>query len=263
MQYNGFREEVSTGLNNREKHVYRADILLAWLYEFKFTDYATAFELIGLSKEKGGYRFVRDLIEKGGVVRFQNLVIGDQKNLLRISADGVKYLKSKNMIDAEAPYVRSKRLQSNSAMSHHLGTQKAVMRLISRLNAKIEDRFTADVEWEPKIGEIQPDALVKINLIDRGGQMTIAVEFERTAKNRKRVFYTLKQHDRNISNGLYSRAWYFFDDESIRGQYMGWFEHESWENVTRNSEHQLKHTRSRYEPANRGEFSFNKIKAKG
>lgn len=262
MQYNGFREEVSSELNNREKHVYRADILLAWLYEFKFTDYATAFELIGLSKEKGGYRFVRDLIEKGGVVRFQNLVIGDQKNLLRISAEGVKYLKSKNMIDAEAPYVRSKRLQSNSAMSHHLGTQKAVMTLISRLNAQMKGGFTAEVEWEPKRGEIQPDAIVEINKTDRGGQITIAVEFERTAKNRKRVFYTLKQHDKNISDGLYSRAWYCFDDQSIRRQYIGWFEHESWENVTRNSEHQLKHTRSRYEPVNRGEFSFAKTKAK-
>lgn len=257
MEYKGFIEELRSTMNNRQTHKYRLDLLLSWLYEFKFTDYPTAFELLGLSKGKGGYRFIREQVENGNVTRFNNKNLGDQVNLLRISAQGVKYLKGNGLIGSEAPYVRSKRLERNSTLLHHLGTQKAAFRVAKKLKKKSD--WGIEIFWEPKIGEIQADAEVRIRYED-GEYGRIAIEFERTAKNRKRAVYTLKQHDRNIAARKCQMVLYRFDDDAVMSQYKRYFDAEAWENIVKDSRHQLKRKLDSYEPQYRHRIKFLKQK---
>lgn len=269
MRYQHYDNEHRKTLATNHIYKYRTDILFKWLYEFKFTDYMTAFKLIGLDKFKGGYRFIRTHIEKGFLVRFNNVQLGDKVNLITLTPDGVKYLKAHGMIDEFDPYIRLKRLQNNSNMYHHLGTQMAVYDQLHSRGSWFLEGHHSYVEWESKQGDIRVDALItfKPNLDNEyywtltGYRPVIrryAIEFERSSKSNKRIYYLLKEHDRNIElRDKYDGVLYYFDDPSIKAFYAKKFTQDVWPEFSLSKQsHRVVKTLREYTPKHPQSFMF-------
>lgn len=267
MQYLRFDESYAMSLQTNKIKDYRTRLLLKWLYEFKCVDYDIAFKVTG-QKPNGGYRFIRRLIADGFLKQFHNVYMGDRVNLLTLTAMGVNYLKAYGMIDEDAPNIHFKRLERNASTLHNLLLQRAVYEQIEGMGNVYLDAHDIFIDWEQKSGKIRPDAIVTFRPNDKreyyevltGNALKtkhVAIEFERTSKSNKRIYYLLQQHDRNIEHKLYDEVLYYFDDVATKNLYEQKFSgDDDWTSYKVNDKGKMFKTLPSYTPKHRQAFKF-------
>lgn len=267
MRYSRFDESYAMSLQTNKIKDYRTRLLLRWLYEFKCVDYDIAFKVIG-QKPNGGYRFIRKLIADGFLRQFHNVYMGDRVNLLTLTAMGVNYLKAYGMIDEDAPNIHFKRLERNASTLHNLLLQRAVYEQIESKGSVFLDAHDVFINWEQKSGNIRPDAIIIFRpnstreyyeVLTGNALKTrhVAIEFERTSKSNKRIYYLLQQHDRNIEQGLYDEVLYYFDDLATKNLYIQRFSgDDDWTSYKINNKNKMVKTLPNYTPKHRQAFKF-------
>lgn len=267
MKYLRFDKNYAMLLQTNKIKDYRTRLLLTWLYEFRCVDYDIAFKVIG-QKPNGGYRFIRKLIADGFLRQFHNVYMGDRVNLLTLTASGVNYLKAYGMIDEDAPNIHFKRLERNASTLHNLLLQKAVYEQLEGMGDVYLDAHDIFINWEQKSGNIRPDAIVvfrpnsnreyyEVLTGERLKIRRVAIEFERTSKSNKRIYYLLQQHDRNIEQKLYDEVLYYFDDVATQNLYIQRFSgNDDWKNYRINNKDKMVKVLSDYTPKHRKAFKF-------
>ena len=190
-------------------------VSLAWLAEFRFVDY----DLLGVLLEippNNVSRFVKQMIDKGYVRIITNQFTGKKKFLV-IMKLGVDFLMAKG-VDASKASTRISSIGKNSAIVHDLHLQSLVIKHLPYLEKVVWDR-NIDV---PE-GFNRPDALLHFK---NGAK--IAYEYERWAKEKKRIHFLYTNHFELIRQGYFNSVVFWFDCSSDKESYTRVFEEGRW-----------------------------------
>ena len=190
-------------------------IVLDWLLEFRFSSLDLLSRRLG-SNIVNSNRFFNSLIEDGFISVFKNAHTNNERFVM-LTPRGASYLEvlGRNIENAETRYIK---LGKYSTIIHDLCVQYAVLKRLDKV---------VEVVWDRNIKEInsaeRPDALIRH---EKG--YWIALEYERWAKERKRIFHSFMAHAKGITEQKYSGVYYVFSDKDAFSYYSNIFNEREW-----------------------------------
>lgn len=190
-------------------------LVLNWLLEFRFSSYELLARRIGSTPAKA-YPFFRALKRKGLVQEFSNVYTGPQRFLM-LTRTGVGVLDIDGR-DTSKAMTHPHRLERNAHILHDFAVQAAVL--------KRQDDYD-EVIWDQHI-QI-PEQFEKPDALLRGPEgYWVALEYERSRKESKRIYIAFRHHAKALLNRHYSGVYYVFDRESHRAYYQTLFAAPEW-----------------------------------
>lgn len=194
-------------------------ICFMWLHEFKFSTFEMLSKLLGMEL-KSNYAFFKKLIEQEFIVTFKNKNVNDRTKFIAITQAGVNFLITKGLVGHEQKASAFSRFRKAVSIFHHLDLQNYLIENLSKYSEVIWE-----VNVKVKLDEIKPDAVV----IYKSNGMKVAIEYEKWAKSRKRIFSNFYKHVQNLNSNYYSGVIYLFADEKDQKKYENIFNLAEWE----------------------------------
>ena len=190
-------------------------LVLTWLLEFRFSSYELLARLIE-STPANAYPFFRSLKRKGIIHEFFNVYTGRQRFFM-LTRTGVGALDIDGR-DTSKAMTHSHRLERYAHILHDLGVQAAVLKRRHHYDEVIWDQHIQIPEQFEK-----PDALLRA---PEG--YWVALEYERSRKERKRIYISFRNHAKALINRHYSGVYFLFDQESHLSYYQTLFAAPEW-----------------------------------
>ena len=193
----------------------KQQIVLDWLWEFRFSSFALLAQRLGLTCQTS-YKFFRLLRNNGLVQRFTNVHSNHAKYYMLTRA-GAAVLHEAGR-DREHACTSPSRLIRRPNIPHDLAVQQAaICRLVHYKELIAEHHITIPKPFH------RPDLLM-LNPKD----FWIAYEYERTRKHTKRIFISFNNHAKAIIKKHYHGAYFLFARESDRAYYQTLFDSPAW-----------------------------------
>lgn len=212
--------------NNIESSQEKIKIVLSWIREFKFTNIKIIEILLGL--DSGNVRtLIKKMTEKGLISIFKNKNLDGKNYFYGITQLGLEYLLSHGLLDGDIKNKDISSLQKSMKIVHDLVVQKYIAE-----NLELYKEVFAEntVRLSIKLDQILPDAVVVLKTGER-----IAIEYERWAKAKDRIFFNFYRHYENIFiHDLYDGCIYLFENETINNTYKTIFEMDHWTRYKQN-----------------------------
>lgn len=193
----------------------RRMLVLKWLYIFGYSNRETILGLID-RPDRGGYRFIADLIRHGYIQKFNN--VSYSKDLFMLDKKGIGWLIECDIIKIDEPKLPNKRkFTISDRVLHEVGLHKSVLAVLLSLPNTVDlTKIDKEVRYTP----LMLDALMHINMIKLEKETKIAIEYERTDKSRRRIELLLVEHMKNMSKGYYFTTYFCFTDKRLHDYYM-------------------------------------------
>ena len=232
------------------QYAVRQRLIVSWLIEFRFTTWPVAIELLGLQKSNG-YRFLQKLQRAGDIEPVQGN-LGDR--LMVLTRQGFKNAVRGSYAPPGRTRTTKRQLQGSVQLHHDINVQLAAIRRM-----RGSEQTIVSVSGTGKLGDtkqaLRPDALIKYaaeyceSAAEEEYYAVIeAIEFERTAKSRGRVYGMLGAYHRAMKDGLCNRVLLTFNDESVRNFYNSAMIEDEWPVVVKTKPGQVKKTGHSYKP---------------
>lgn len=190
-------------------------LVLDWLLEFR----CSSSELLARrikSTPATAYPFFRSLKRQGLVHEFCTVYTGPQRFLM-LTRTGVGALDLAGR-DTSSAMFHPHRLERYAHILHDLAVQAAVLNRLDRYD---------EVIWDQHIqipGQFaKPDALLHS---PKG--YWVALEYERSRKERKRIYLSFRTHAKALLNRHYGGVYYLFDRKSDCSYYQTLFAAPDW-----------------------------------
>ena len=196
-------------------------LILDWLLEFRFSSSEILARRIG-STPATAYPFFRSLKGQGFVHEFVNIYTGRQRFLM-LARTGVGALDLAGR-DTSSALTHPHRLERSAHILHDLAVQTAVLNRLDRYDEVIWDQHVRIPEQFEK-----PDALLRA---PQG--YWVALEYERSRKESKRIYLSLLTHAKALLNRHYGGVYYLFDRKSAGSYYQKLFAAPEWPEYTFN-----------------------------
>ena len=180
----------------------KQQIVLDWLWEFRFSSFALLAQRLGLTCQTS-YKFFRSLRDSGLVQRFTH----DHYNLEQyymLTRAGAAFLHEAGRDIANACTSPS-RLIRYPNIPHDLAVQQAAIRRLDHYKELISEHHITIPEPFHR-----PDMLM-LNPKD----FWIAYEYERSRKQTERIFISFNNHAQAIINRHYHATYFLFDRDSL------------------------------------------------
>lgn len=195
-------------------------ITLLWIYEFKFTNAKIVEVLLGIDG-RHARPFLKKLVEKEFIYLFKNKNLDGKNYFYGITSLGIEYLQFNGLLDDSARKKNIASLQKSMSLLHDLVVQEYIaMNINSYKEVFAENSLYQFMQKD----QILSDAIVVLE----NGQK-IAIEYERWAKTKDRIYFNFYRHYENIFiHDLYDGCIYLFENEIITNTYKNIFEQDHW-----------------------------------
>jgi hypothetical protein len=200
-------------------------VVFTWLYEFKFSSTVMLAGLLG-ADEYYAWKFFRKLIEQEYITLFTNPLAPPTMRFLALTQKGVNFMIAENELDGEAKAYDFSRFKRIVTIFHHLEVQGYILKNINKYSEVVWEynMKSEDVKPEEEAEKMKPDALVFL----KSAKANIAIEYERWAKTKPRIFYNFYRHYENLVKGNYAGVMYVFEDEKDLKLYEEMFNLPEW-----------------------------------
>lgn len=195
-------------------------IALLWVYEFKFTDSKVVEVLLGIDG-RHARPFLKKLVDKELLFIFKNKNLEGKHYFYGLTQSGLEYLQFHGLLLDDNKRKNIVSLQKTMSILHDLVVQKYIA-----LNYKDYSEVYAENSLYKIMSkdQILSDAIVVLE----NGQK-IAIEYERWAKSKDRIYYNFYRHYENIFiHDLYDGCIYLFENEIIKNTYKKIFDQDHW-----------------------------------
>jgi hypothetical protein len=229
-------------MNSNERHELKKLIVAEWAGEYRWTTVGVLAERLGVSV-KSSARFWRQMFAEGILVKVKNPNYQGKDPMVRLGPQGFLLCEGLN----KTSVLRSDRAARAEQINHHLGIQKALIRLgfVSRAHKitfsvheppahlkKKRAKTENDVRFRPQDESIIPDSVMES--LESGKEA--ALEFENTKKANKRyIYWIFRQYAQLISEKKLSAVYFAFSDAKVKAHYEELWNAEIWPKVTRNA----------------------------
>lgn len=195
-------------------------ITLLWIYEFKFTNAKIVEILLGIDG-RHARPFLKNLVDKDLLMLFKNKNLEGKNYFYGITQNGLEYLYHHGVLDETSKKKNISSLQKSLGIVHDLVVQKYIASSIDNYKeVYAENSLYKFMQKE----QILSDAIVVLE----NGQR-IAIEYERWAKSKDRIYFNFYRHYENIFiNDLYDGCIYLFESDVIRNTYLKIFNQDQW-----------------------------------
>lgn len=190
-------------------------LVLDWLLEFRFSSIPILAARLGQTPVNAN-RFFRRMLDDGLIQAFANVHTKHYRYVM-LTAAGVSYLEAEGR-DVSKAITRTARLGRYSRIIHDLSVQACLVRNLDEYAEVIYER-NLDYDTQER-----PDAVV----VSKQHGYSIAIEFERWRKDRKRILQVLLSHADNLIKKRYSGVYYYFEHEADRAHYKKIFDQPIW-----------------------------------
>ena len=193
----------------------RRMLVLKWLHIFGYSNRETILRLIDRS-DRGGYRFIADLIRHGYIQKFNN--VSYSKDLFMLDKKGIGWLMECGIVERDKPKLPNKRkFIITDRVLHEVGLHRSVLAVLLNTQDKVH---LTKLDKEVRCKSLMLDALMFLEAIELEKNAKIAIEYERTEKSRRRIEFLLVEHMKNMSEKLYSTTYFCFTDKRLHDYYM-------------------------------------------
>ena len=193
----------------------RRMLVLKWLHIFGYSNRETILGLIDRS-DRGGYRFIADLIRHGYIQKLNN--VSYSKDLFMLDKKGIGWLMECGIVEKDKPKLPNKRkFIVTDRVLHEVGLHRSVLAVLLNTQDKVHlTKLDKEVRYE----SLMLDALMFLEAIELEKTGKIAIEYERTNKSRKRIEFLLVEHMKNMSEGCYFNTYFCFTEERLHDYYV-------------------------------------------
>lgn len=206
--------------NNVDISQEKISITLLWIYEFKFTNAKLIEILLGIDG-RHARPFLKKLVDKDFILLFKNKNLDGKNYFYGLTQLGLEYLQHNGLLDDSARRKNISSLQKSMSILHDLVVQKFIA---SNLDSYKEVFAENSLYQFMQKDQILSDAIVVLE----NGQK-IAIEYERWAKTKDRIYFNFYRHYENIFvHDLYDGCIYLFENEIITNTYKKIFEQDHW-----------------------------------
>lgn len=193
----------------------RRMLVLKWLYIFGYSNRETILGLIDRS-DRGGYRFIADLIRHGYIQKFNN--VSYSKDLFMLDKKGIGWLMECGIVERDKPNLPNKRkFIITDRVLHEVGLHRSVLAIL--LNTQDTVHLTK-LDKEVRYKSLMLDALMFLEVIELEKNAKIAIEYERTEKSKKRIEFLLVEHMKNMSEKFYFTTHFCFTNKRLHDYYV-------------------------------------------
>ena len=196
-------------------------IILDWLLEFRFSSVQILAMRLGQSVTNSN-RFFNLMLKNNLILSFKNVHTSNIRCYMLKSA-GVDFLKSRGR-DTTHSMTRVKWLGDYSKILHDLSVQNSILNRLEKFES-----LTWDKNIEKDLFVERPDALM---VLKEHGAM-IALEYERSRKDTKRIYYTFMNHIKAIQDKKVKAFFYDFQSEADMHFYRELFQKKEWPVIER------------------------------
>ncbi|MDO7359574.1 replication-relaxation family protein [Acinetobacter baumannii] len=195
-------------------------ITLLWIYEFKFTNTKVVEILLGIDG-RHARTFIKNLVEKDFLFLFKNKNLDGKNYFYGLTQFGIEYLQYNGLLDDTAKRKNISSLQKSMSIVHDLVVQKYIALNISNYKEVFSE---SSLYHFLKKEQILADAIV---VLEDG--MRIAIEYERWAKTKDRIYFNFYRHYENIFiHDHYDGCIYLFENDIIKNTYQKLFDQDHW-----------------------------------
>ncbi len=193
----------------------RRMLVLKWLHIFGYSNRETILGLIDRS-DRGGYRFIADLIRHGYIQKFNN--VSYSKDLFMLDKKGIGWLMECGIVESDKPKLPNKRkFIITDRVLHEVGLHRSVLAVLLNTPDKVH---LTKLDKEVRYKSLMLDALMFLKSIELEKNAKIAIEYERTEKSKKRIEFLLVEHMKNMSEKSYFTTYFCFTDKRLHDYYV-------------------------------------------
>ena len=193
----------------------RRMLVLKWLYIFGYSNRETILGLIDRS-DRGGYRFIADLIRHGYIQKFNN--VSYSKDLFMLDKKGIGWLMECGIVERDKPNLPNKRkFIITDRVLHEVGLHRSVLAILLNTQDKVH---LTKLDKEVRYKSLMLDALMFLEVIELEKNTKIAIEYERTEKSKKRIEFLLVEHMKNMSEKFYFTTHFCFTNKRLHDYYV-------------------------------------------
>jgi len=221
----------------------RQRLLMCWIIEFRFTTWQIAIDLLGM-KQSNGYRWLGKMADMGLIEPVEAILGG---RLMVLTAKGLKAAVSGSFVPDGTTRTTPAMITGSLSVLHDLNVQRCVITRMKQSRYHVASVSSAASLGQAKNG-LRPDALIEYQVNADKPAMIEAIEFERTAKSRGRVYGLLGQYQRAMKKGLCNQVIFVFDDLRVAKLYVSIYQEDEWPVVKKTASGQVKKTGTTYTP---------------
>lgn len=196
-------------------NIERRMLVLKWLHIFGYSDREIILKLID-RPDRGGYRFITDLIRHGYIQKFENTFYG--KDLFMLDKKGVGLLLESAATPTDKTKVPNKRkFMTTNMVAHEVGLHKSVIASLDHLS---DGRRLINIDKEVRCKALMLDVLMNFQKLDSEATLKIGLEYERADKSRRRTEFLLVEHMKNIAKEQYDLVIFSFTEKRLHDYFI-------------------------------------------
>lgn len=189
----------------------RKDLLLQWLLRFRFSNRELLSQVIDVHGTSR-YRIISNFIKQGYIEEVNNDYEGGK--LVKLTPKGLKYLISEEFTSHKTSIWGKRKVSEYSRVKHELGLQTLILAHIRLLETQYTDS-SFQIFKEYRKGNLSIDALLIWKTGTDLPPERIAIEYENSAKSRKRANFLMVEHYKMIDKGEYDNVVFGFKDTEL------------------------------------------------
>lgn len=202
-------------------------ITLLWIYEFKFTNAKVVEHLLKIDG-RHARAFIKNLVNKEFIYLFKNKNLEGKNYFYGLTQLGLEYLQFHGLLDETSKRKNISSLQKTMSILHDLVVQKYIATNIDSYQEVYAENSLYKIMSK---NQILSDAIVVLE----GGQK-IAIEYERWAKTKDRIYFNFYRHYENIFiHDVYDGCIYLFESDVIKNTYKKIFDQDHWVRYKQNN----------------------------